>query len=76
MSYAGLVSGHRYFRVPKYMALIQCNYTDATGYGLGASVWGSDLTQATRIASQIESGSKSPSLLRHSSTKVMAQMFG
>ncbi|CAE6461661.1 unnamed protein product [Rhizoctonia solani] len=33
-----------------------CNYTDATGYGLGASVWGSDLTQATRIASQIESG--------------------
>ncbi|CEL56225.1 aldehyde dehydrogenase [Rhizoctonia solani AG-1 IB] len=29
---------------------------NATGYGLGASVWGSDLTQATRIASQIESG--------------------
>ncbi|CAE7065228.1 unnamed protein product, partial [Rhizoctonia solani] len=25
-------------------------------FGLGASVWGSDLTQATRIASQIESG--------------------
>ncbi|CAE6488325.1 unnamed protein product [Rhizoctonia solani] len=29
---------------------------NATGFGLGASVWGSDLTQATRIASQIESG--------------------
>ncbi|CAE6437501.1 unnamed protein product [Rhizoctonia solani] len=29
---------------------------NATGFGLGASVWGSDLAQATRIASQIESG--------------------
>ncbi|CAE6491323.1 unnamed protein product [Rhizoctonia solani] len=31
---------------------------NATDFGLGASVWGSDLAQATRIASQIESGSK------------------
>ncbi|CAE6464035.1 unnamed protein product [Rhizoctonia solani] len=29
---------------------------NATGFGLGASVWGSDLAQATRIATQIESG--------------------
>ncbi|KAL5633449.1 hypothetical protein ACGC1H_003816 [Rhizoctonia solani] len=29
---------------------------NATGFGLGGSVWGSDLAQATRIASQIESG--------------------
>ncbi|GAB1518500.1 hypothetical protein RhiTH_001560 [Rhizoctonia solani] len=29
---------------------------NATHYGLGASVWGNDLVQATRIASQIESG--------------------
>ncbi|KAH7335543.1 NAD-dependent succinate aldehyde dehydrogenase [Rhizoctonia solani] len=30
---------------------------NATSFGLGASVWGSDLVQATRIASQMESGS-------------------
>ncbi|CAE6443059.1 unnamed protein product [Rhizoctonia solani] len=29
---------------------------NATSFGLGASVWGSDLVQATRIASQMESG--------------------
>lgn len=30
---------------------------DATMYGLGASVWGDDVTQAVRVASQIEAGS-------------------
>merc|ERR1711981_890567 len=30
---------------------------NATSYGLGGSVWGADVTKATEIAGQIESGS-------------------
>lgn len=35
-----------------------CFYQDGTPYGLAASIWGNDIERATRIAAQIEAGSK------------------